>query len=211
MKQLSSACGRFIAIEGVDGSGKTVQIELLQKHLKRIGLRYRRFKEPTTGRLGKLLRKALNNKWEEHDEHTLALLFAADRHVLYYLCEPCIQESLEQGYVCIVDRSVLTTLVYQGSQLSERWLLSINNAIPKPDATIALNVSLKCALNRLSLRRSSKQQENYERTSAVKAFHRRYQTLFKRYRAMFNIRLINGEASPEVVHKRIVSALQDIL
>jgi dTMP kinase len=211
MKKLSNTCGLFIAIEGIDGSGKTVQLKLLQRYLKQMGLRYRRFKEPTLGRIGKLLRKALNSTWTEHDEHMLALLFAADRHALYHVRRPCIKESLRQGYVCIVDRSVLTTLVYQGAQLSEQWLLAINHDIPKPDVTIALDVSLKCALKRLAGRRRSKQQEDYEQTNAAKNYHRRYQTLFNRYRTMFHIHLVDGDATPEVVHKKIVWLLHDAL
>jgi dTMP kinase len=206
--QLSNSNGVYIAIEGVDGSGKTVQIHLLKKYLKRAGLRSKLFKEPTTGRIGRLLRHALSSAWTEHDEYILALLFAADRHALYHVRRPCVQESLRQGYICIVDRSVLTTFVYQGARLSERWLMEINKDIPKPDVTIAIKVSLRSTMKRLAARKIDKPEEGYEQPNAIRKFHRRYLVLFKRYKTQFNIRCVNGNNKPGTVHRQIVKILQ---
>ncbi|MEN6593173.1 MAG: thymidylate kinase, partial [Methanobacterium sp.] len=74
----------YICLEGIDGSGKSTQITLLEKWLNDIGQEVLRVREPTQSDVGVLLRKMLasSQATEENVQRTLALLFAADRTVL---------------------------------------------------------------------------------------------------------------------------------
>ena len=68
----------LICIEGTDGSGLSTQTNLLAGWLKEQGYTVYLTKEPTTGDIGKLIRRILQKEIEV-DDATLALLFAADR------------------------------------------------------------------------------------------------------------------------------------
>ena len=80
---MSISKGHFIVFEGIDGSGKTTQINLLKKHIEANNFICHETKEPTDGAVGSLLRQCLAGK-VQMDETTLAALFAADRldHIL---------------------------------------------------------------------------------------------------------------------------------
>ena len=103
-----SARGRYIALEGFDGSGKSTQAELLATHLDAVGTR-----EPGGTPLGASLREALLHSSPDHAPapRTEALLFAADRsqHIA-----TVVSPALEAGRDVVTDRSYGSTLAYQG-------------------------------------------------------------------------------------------------
>ncbi len=68
----------FIVIEGIDGSGKSTQIDLLQKRFQAEGKKAMITHEPTDGPIGKLIRSILNGH-EEVDASVMAALYLADR------------------------------------------------------------------------------------------------------------------------------------
>ena len=70
--------GRFIVFEGIDGSGKTTQIQLLKKRIEKTGIRCLETREPSDGPVGVLIRQCLTGRMEM-SEASLAALFAADR------------------------------------------------------------------------------------------------------------------------------------
>ena len=70
--------GKFIVIEGVDGSGKTTQIEILKEKFKANGLKFHFTWEPTDSPIGSIIRNILNKRIEA-DEQTIAALYLADR------------------------------------------------------------------------------------------------------------------------------------
>ena len=72
--------GRFIVLEGIDGSGTTTQAEKLKSHLESLGQQVHLTRQPSTGVIGKSIRAFLAKK-EGHTVNwgMLALLFAADR------------------------------------------------------------------------------------------------------------------------------------
>src|SRR5262245_48963099 len=110
--------GRFIVIEGVDGSGSTTHTKLLSKALKKRGFRVHITCEPTTGPIGALIRQVLQKRITSPGEagpqslgwSTMALLFAADR--LDHLDSEVIP-SLRTGEWVISDRYDLSSLAYQ--------------------------------------------------------------------------------------------------
>ena len=70
--------GRFIVLEGIDGSGKGTQLALLAERLTNAGHSVWLTREPTDGAIGRLIREGLGDA-ARFDEATIALLFAADR------------------------------------------------------------------------------------------------------------------------------------
>src|SRR5262245_34387247 len=117
--------GRMIVIEGMDGTGTTTQSKLLVDHLNKIGLSAIRSAEPTSSPFGQEIRKwlALPIEDEPYLLTMLALAFAADRmHHVHHTLSPALKS---YDYV-IVDRYVLSSLVYQGLHLPSSFIVEIN-------------------------------------------------------------------------------------
>jgi dTMP kinase len=141
--------GVLIALEGIDGAGKTTQAARLAAALQSSGRPVLRSKEPTDGRWGKLLRESASNG--RLDAPTELDLFMKDRreHV-----EHILSPALSQGHLVIVDRYYFSTVAYQGARgMDPLELLRINEAFaPAPDLLIHLDVNPRVGLGRIALR-----------------------------------------------------------
>ncbi|MDI9620122.1 MAG: dTMP kinase [Candidatus Nezhaarchaeota archaeon] len=136
MARESIMAGIYISIDGVDGSGSTTQTRLLSEWLRSKGLNVFETKEPTNGKVGKVIRAYLSEGETAHPAID-ALLFAADRveHSL------AIKKYVEGGFIVVSDRSLISSLAYQQAQgLELDWLLSVNRFAVKPDISIILDV-----------------------------------------------------------------------
>lgn len=133
----------YICLEGIDGSGKTTQIKLLENWIKECGLNVLRVFEPTNNEVGRLIRKMLQNPdaISENFQITLALLFAADRTVL--MRDITEAEALEK--IVISDRSFYSSMVYQNDS---KWIAEINKHAKEPDLVILLDIDPETAVSR---------------------------------------------------------------
>ncbi|MFO7273448.1 MAG: dTMP kinase [Bacillota bacterium] len=142
----------FISFEGVDGSGKSTQIQLLLQYLDERGVPYVFTREPGGTPIAEQIRRILLDPANrEMSVITEALLFAAGRadHV-----SRIIRPALEAGKVVICDRFVDSSLVYQGAAggLPIEFLVSINQMATgalRPHRTILLDVDPEVGLARL--------------------------------------------------------------
>jgi len=169
---MSKRSGFFVAIEGIDGSGKTTQIPLVAAKLEEAGYQVHITTEPSSGPLGSTLRKYLSNP----HSHTAvdALLFAADR-VEHYFDE--ILPQLESGKIVITDRYKLSSIVYQGlSGISDAWLIQINSQVPDPDLTILLDVPVEEAVERLGSAERT-HLEKFEKNNLLNKLVDRYKSI----------------------------------
>jgi dTMP kinase len=137
------AGGKFIVLEGIDGSGTTTQLERLALALEAQGRRVHRTCEPTSFEVGTLIRALLQGRGgPARHPATMALLFAADR--LDHL-EQTVLPRLRQGDVVISDRYTLSSLAYQSLTSEEadavEWLQQLNRHAIVPDLTLVLDVS----------------------------------------------------------------------
>ena len=109
--------GRFIVFEGIDGAGKSTQIELLAAHLQGQGRRVYRTAEPTESVTGGLLRDALGGV-SKRTACEMAALFVLDR--IFHNVNPVngIEKMLADGIDVISDRYYYSSLAYQGSEIS---------------------------------------------------------------------------------------------
>ena len=133
----------YICLEGIDGSGKSTQILMLEKWLKDIGRKVFRVTEPTESPAGVLIRKMLRSPHatEDNFQRTLALLFAADRMILM----EDIDEAESAGKVVISDRCFYSSMVYQNDG---KWISEINKHAKRPDMTVLLDLESETALKR---------------------------------------------------------------
>lgn len=149
--------GRFLVIEGIDGSGKTTQLQRLVEWLPSSGLmppgaRLVQTREPGGTALGQALRELLLHPPEAASPVPRAelLLYAADRaqHV-----ETVIRPAIERGDWVLSDRFAGSTLAYQGygRQLDRQLILQLEHIATtglQPDATLWLQLPLEISLAR---------------------------------------------------------------
>ena len=143
--------GVFVCIEGLDGSGKTTQAQLLRERLNSKFDTYFTA-EPSRGKTGTYIRECCLYEQKRLPPASEALLFAADRieHV-----ENEIKPALNEGKLVICDRYLYSSLAYQGSSgLSLAWIKKINSYALKPDFAVFIDIPPERALERLIRKKS---------------------------------------------------------
>src|SRR5271165_1623133 len=195
--------GRFVVLEGLDGAGTTTQAARLARALRRGGHRVVLTREPSSGPVGVLLRRALGQGQRSPfrgalSEAALALLFAADR--LDHLAST-VEPALASGAVVVSDRYVLSSFAYQGRKLSLPWLEALNAQAPAPDLTLFLQVRPRVAAVRRRLRGGPAQRFDDARTQAAVA--RAYQAVMARHARTHHVRRLDGELTVEVVARQV--------
>lgn len=104
--------GRLIAFEGVEGAGKSTQIELVAKHLRKLGYTVVETREPGGTALGAEIRRmVMHSTRSTPSPMTELLLYLADR--AQHLAE-VVLPALERGHLVLCDRFSASTIVYQG-------------------------------------------------------------------------------------------------
>ena len=142
----------FIAIDGVDGTGKSTQVELLVKWLAKRGYSVEKSCEPGGTSTGKKIRALLVSKESQMETDTELLLFLADRAEHQHK----VIRLLKEGKSVVTDRFLPSTVAYQiyGRGLSPELLDAVSPLIIKrfPDLTIILDMDEKTALERADKR-----------------------------------------------------------
>lgn len=143
--------GFFLTVEGPDGSGKTTQVDRLEKSLRQFGFTVRRTREPGGCSISEEIRRILLNPENmEMCASCEALLMAASRaqHV-----DQVIRPAVERGEVVLCDRFVDSSVAYQGGgrEMGMDTIQQINEpavAGMEPDATVYLDIDYREALKR---------------------------------------------------------------
>ncbi|RLG05487.1 MAG: dTMP kinase [Thaumarchaeota archaeon] len=157
--------GLLIALEGIDGAGKTTIAKMIVERLDRLGIEARYTMEPTRSLFGRILREmALESGVDPRLE---ALLFAADR--IYHL-EKVVKPLLARGVIVVSDRYLHSSLAYQSVTTGDsRWVEELNKFARKPDLGIYLDVRPSEGLKRLKRRKT-----RFEDESFLEKVRRRY-------------------------------------
>jgi dTMP kinase len=134
-------------MEGVDGSGKTTQTQLLSEKLTEIGFEVVCTKEPTQGRWGRMLRESAQKGRLSPEEELNAFIEDRKEHVTQL-----IRPSLAAGKVVIVDRYYFSTAAYQGARgMDPVRLIQQNEAFaPEPNLLLLLDIAPKAGLRRVA-------------------------------------------------------------
>lgn len=207
----------FITFEGIEGCGKTTQIERLAKRLDKHGIQYIRTLEPGGSEIGKNIRKMLldsNNK--NMYSLTELILYAADRaqHI-----EEIIRPALDQKKWVICDRFFDATVAYQGYGRGQDMELisSLNEKVTRgvrPDKTLLLDCPEEIGLSRAVKRNKESFQEDQDRFEREKMdFHRAvrkgYLELASRESERFFI--IDASLEEDEVEKQIFDIIEPLL
>lgn len=132
----------YIVFEGIDGAGKSTQIQMLKEWLEDNGFRVETLVEPTDSEVGKLIRKVLQRPDATTDrvQKTLGLLFAADRMLI-------MDKLGDESKIFISDRSFISSLAYQEPA---EWIEVLNKYAKKPDLLLLLDLDVKKSVARTS-------------------------------------------------------------
>ena len=144
----------FITFEGIEGSGKSTQIELLQASLKEEGYSVDVLREPGTTQLGERIRDVFLEKTDEQvDPMTEAFLLYASRK---HLDQNFLQEHLKNDSIVIADRYSDATVAYQcyGKGLSEDFVKYIHEKsnLLSPDLTFYMDITAESSKSRIDNR-----------------------------------------------------------
>ncbi len=153
----------FITFEGIDGSGKSTQIEKLSKRFEKNGVQVHTFRDPGGPTVSEQIRDILLNSDADIDPVTELLLFSASRS---QLMAKSVLPILKTGGVVILDRFFDSTTAYQGYGRKSVPLTEIDkmNTIAShkrsPDLTIYMKLSLAEAKDRMASQKDRMEQAN---------------------------------------------------
>ncbi|MDD3581681.1 MAG: dTMP kinase [Desulfobacca sp.] len=190
--------GCLIALEGLDGVGKTTQARSLAAALEARGFKVVLTHEPTEGRYGRQLRQLLRQGCQALSPTQELALFTADRreHV-----SQVILPHLNAGDVVITDRYYYSSMAYQGARGLEVLEIQRQNEAfaPIPDLVIILTLPLSQILERLA-RRGAHAWDVFEQGDYLA----RVEEIYDRLSGPQVVRL-DTQGSPETVHQNLMS------
>lgn len=193
----------FIAFEGIDGSGKSVQVQLLAESLEKAGHKVYSTFEPTDSRIGSIIKDIFKHKMEA-DHRVIAGLFVADR--LDHLLNKTngILKKLEEGYTVITDRYYFSSYAYQGTHMSLDWVIEANSlsaGLLRPDLNIYIDISPAIGMDRLNKGRTSV--ELYETIENLQQVRARYLESFEKLKSEETVFITDGNRPAELIAKDI--------
>jgi dTMP kinase len=201
--------GRLIAIEGLDGSGKSTQARLLSERLSR-KRRVHETYEPTDGPIGAQIRMVLEHRVQVSPA-TLAALFAADRADHLGQPETGILAHLRRDTDVITDRFYLSSFAYQGMSVDWAWIEQMHAQCVRPELICFVDVPVEVCLSRITSGRGG-QADLFENTRSLTQARESHLVAIDRLRhAGDRIEIVDGTAAPRVVHEQIWQIVRETL
>ncbi len=203
--------GKFITIEGIEGVGKTTQMNAICAHLEHRGISFIRTREPGGTPLGEAIRELLlSDSWSKmHVDTELLLMFAARAEHLQTVIRPALKA--HRWVVC--DRFTDATYAYQGGGRSsaearigklEDWV----QGSLRPDLTLLLDVEAVVGLSRARQRSAA---DRFEQETLV-FFERVRQGYLKRARQQpSRFRVIDASRALKDVTDSITTVLDEFI
>lgn len=193
----------FIVFEGIDGSGKSTQMNLLAHKLTNAGHAVHLTCEPTYNPIGSIIRQAFTGE-KPLDDRVIAGLFVADRlqHILDD--EDGILARLEQGYTVLSDRYYLSSYAYQGAHMPLEWVMEANAlaaGLCRPDLHVFIDLSPQEALERIRLR--SPEFQLYETLANLTSVRETYLRAMDLVAAEETILVVDGSMSLTAISESI--------
>ena len=204
--------GKLITFEGLDGCGKSTQLEKTKKWLNLQGYEVLKTQQPGGTKIGKQIRNILLNP--EHNElhpESELLLYLSDR--IQHLTEKIIPAKAE-GKMVLCDRFHDSTVAYQGygrglNLKSIESIITYSIKSYTPDLTFLLTISPTTVVNRLDQRKeqSAKDRLDIESSKFFERTAKGYQELASAEPERFVC--LDGEQEIEVIHQQIIFELGD--
>lgn len=210
--------GQLIVLEGIDGSGKTTQIDLLAKTLAEKNIPYEVISFPRYGDniYADLVTRYLEGEFgsiNEVNPYLISLAFAGDR----LLAKPEIEKALNNGKIVLANRYISANKAHMGAHLTGdqreefiSWLDVLEyqtHQMPKEDVTILLSVDSKIGQKNVASRLSDLHEEDLEHLEKANEI---YSSLAKKESNWYVVDcMIDGEMkSQEIIHQNIMNILQ---
>lgn len=217
--------GLYIAIEGIDGSGKSTQLHLLAEYFEKKGREVVLTSEPRSDQLtGELIRKILSSEIKI-PSNAWQYLYSADRVMSH---ERHVIPALKLGKIIISHRSLWSIIPYgvldrlgyltarravnifddavANALFVSQGILSYYHQFITPDITVYLQLSVDEAMRRLA--QMDKEKEVYEKKSKLEKIAAGYDWLIKQFPAEFTV--INSEQEVEKVTEDIIEKIQNL-
>jgi len=194
--------GLLIAIEGIDGAGKTTQVRLLKDSLERVGAAPVVSKEPTDGPWGRRIKASAVEGRMSLEEELEAFVRDRTEHVA-----GLIGPALAEGRIVILDRYFPSTVAYQGARGADPDEIRrrMESLFPIPDLILILDLEPEAGLHRVAHLRGD-QPNSFENLETL-----------SRARALFNqlggtgVHRIDATQPIAALHARILEALSGLL
>lgn len=192
--------GLFIVFEGIDGAGKTTQVDLLQRFFTSTGVSCVRSKEPTDGPWGRKLRASATSGRMSAADELHAFIEDRKEHV-----RNLIQPALHAGKVVILDRYFYSTIAYQGvkgadAEAIERSMLS---QFPIPDVVFLIDVPVPSGIDRVKSGRGETP-NGFEQLTGLESARILFLDMARRHQ---NIHVMNGSDTIESLHAAVRAVL----
>ena len=196
--------GKFIVFEGIDGSGKSTQAELLKEYLEEKGIKVWLTKEPTDGQTGQLLQKIQKGAFKDYFTDPaefrkfMTYLYAADRvgH------DQQIDQHLQNGEWVICDRYKYSTYAYNKMRLVS---YEVFEHFGTADLPLFIKIPVDQALDRIHTR--GKTEEIFENKKYLEGVNSNYEILVDDDKLIE----IDGTGAAEEVFGRIKKVVDNFI
>ena len=201
----------FIALEGIDGSGKSTQAKLLVQRLESNGHKVYATFEPTNNPIGAMIRDIFTHKMEA-DHRTIAGLFVADR--LDHLLNKTngVLQKMDEGYTVVMDRYYFSSYAYHGTHMLMDWVIDANSLsanLLRPDINIYIDMPPEECMKRLAKGRAGL--ELYETLENLRNVRGKYFEAFELLKTKENIFITDGNRAPELIADDIWNKVASLL
>ncbi len=196
--------GIFIAIEGIDGAGKTTQAKLLCDALSKDGYETLYLKEPTDAPYGRRIRALANEGRHDITPFEEFQLFLKDRK---QDVEENIRPALAAGKIVVIDRYFYSSVAYQGARgLDPHFIDAENRKIAIcPDIVIYLAIPATLTPERIENNRGDSA-NLFEKLEYLKKVEKIFDNM-----EFPEIWQVDGSGSIEEIHRKIYERIQDII
>lgn len=223
---------KFLAIEGLDGSGKSTQLTLLKDYLdhNKIAYKYLHFPRTDTGVYGDLIARFLRGelgKLNEVNPYLVALIYAGDRHDAGEM----IHNWQYEDNLVIVDRYVYSNIAYQCAKLADEekrkelfhWILQLEFVyfgIPRPDLSVFLDVPFDFVKSKLNSDREGEDRTYLKGDADIHEANTEFQRKVKEmyhysvqqetdFKLFTCFKTSGAILPPEEIHNRLIQMLKE--
>ena len=203
--------GLFVTFEGIDGCGKTTQIEKLSSELESFGIPYVLIREPGGTEIGEKIRTILLDKANSRmHARTEILLYEAARA---QIVEERILPEIKEGKVVICDRFFDSTMAYQGfarglGQETVEMLNGFSTAGLSPDVTFLLDLDEQTAYERRHGRSDEEDRLEAEGLAFMRKVREGYLAISRNNE---RIHVIDAASSPNEIFQRVKQVVWEVL
>jgi dTMP kinase len=225
-KKKEERIGKFLVVDGIDGSGKSTQLGLLQESLEAGGYDTEYIHFPQHGENSAAMVDAfLAGKFGNLNPHAVSVFFAIDR----FEAAPRIRQWLKEGKIVLCDRYVTANAGHQGGKIENhaervkffRWLSNLEYEvfkIPRPDLNIILNVPADAAYQLIKIRNKEQKQNHVDVMHEVDRKHlEQSEEIYKEIGSLFpNTKMVecvenNTLLLPHQIHNKIWELVRRIV